>query len=270
MSSHVDNHENSLSLLSQSSLNGLVDITIDSDALKIRLQNVDKRNCLNIQMMQAINKAVIEITNDHAVKFVVVDHVSPVFSSGMDLREILEYGKTPDLALHPINHLASVLTSIASLKKPVVLCLDGLVAAAGLSFMGVADVILATKQTSLFLPELRLGVVPGLVGVTFGRLVSRNSWWQLALSEKPLPITDLPDDGAWAITANNDASAQALQTLISSIRSVDYEALIATKALLATALPTAQVIDNAAATSIEFFQEPSTLEKIRKRLGLTG
>ncbi|HMK12825.1 MAG TPA: enoyl-CoA hydratase/isomerase family protein, partial [Acidimicrobiales bacterium] len=122
---------------------------------------------------------------------VLLDGVGPSFSSGGDLDE---FGSFPDPATaHAIRLTRSAARLLAHIGDRVEVRLHGSCLGAGIELAAFAGRVIAHPETTMGLPEVPLGLVPGAGGTASLPLrVGRQRTALLALTAEPIdPVTAL-------------------------------------------------------------------------------
>lgn len=89
---------------------------------------------------------------------VVLRGTPEVFCAGLDL------GAAPVGDAAAIGRFVALVERLTDLPVPVIAVVEGAVRGGGMAFVAVADIVLATPESSWQMPELHVGLVPGIVG----------------------------------------------------------------------------------------------------------
>lgn len=141
----------------------LVTVTDDARVRRITLSSPDTRNALSRQLLGELDAAVRGAA-DSTARVIVLDHESPAFCSGLDLREAS--GDSLDL-----GPLAAVLESLLATRQPVVAVVDGAVRAGGVGIMAACDIIVVRDSVTFAFTEVKIGAVPAIISATVFRRV---------------------------------------------------------------------------------------------------
>jgi 3-hydroxyacyl-CoA dehydrogenase len=134
-----------------------VQYELHSDVALIRLDN-PPMNGLSLATRRAAVTALEQARQDPGVRAVVLMGDAKVFSSGADVKE---FGSS--LAFQGPN-LSQLIRMVERSPKPVVAALGGWVMGGGLELALGCHYRIATPDSSLALPEVKLGLVPGAGG----------------------------------------------------------------------------------------------------------
>jgi hypothetical protein len=156
----------------------------EGDLLHLTLNRPERRNAYGRGVRDALVSALEVARIDERVR-VLLDGRGPAFSSGGDLAE---FGTAPDPVtahLVRIRHGAGLL--IDELKGRTTVRIHGACIGAGIEIPAFAGTVIAAPDTSIGLPEVAMGLVPGAGGtVSITRRIGRWRTAWLALSGERL------------------------------------------------------------------------------------
>jgi hypothetical protein len=157
------------------------------DTLVITLIRPDRLNALDAQMRDELVDALSLAAADSGVASVEWRGEGRSFCAGGDLDE---FGTRPDPAsAHLVRLLRSVGRMLAQLKKPTVTYLHGPCLGSGIELAAFTDTVVGAPDTTLALPEIGLGLVPGAGGtVSLTRRIGRLRTASLAFSAEPIDV----------------------------------------------------------------------------------
>ena len=178
------------------------------------LNNPDRRNALSSGMMAELRSRIAEAESDAVVKVVVIEARGPVFSSGHDLRELLD-GDLEDRTLI-FAACTELMESIRLLSKPVIASVQGLATAAGCQLVATCDLAVAAVDASFATPGVDIGLFCTTPGVAVGRAVSTKAAMELLLTGE-------------AITAENAQNLGLINRVVPASRLRDATLSLARK-----------------------------------------
>ena len=198
---------------------------IEGGAGRLRLNRPKALHSLNLDMVQAITRALLDWRDDPAVRIVLIDHAEGRgFCAGGDVvtiaKDVPEGGQAGrDFFFHEyrMNHL------MYTYRKPGVVFMDGVTMGGGVGISCPCRYRVATERTLFAMPETTIGLFPDVGG---GRYLSRLR----GRSAQYLALTGARLDGA-------DCVAMGLANFY-----VPSERLDAVKAALAAAPEKAESI----------------------------
>ena len=147
------------------------------------------RNALSRAMLDAVDDA-LDVAEDDAVQVVIVTGDEAAFSVGVDPDAIL--GSTQELAAR--SH--RVLDRIEGFPKPVIAAINGHCLGGGLELALTCHLRIASKRAKLGLPEISLGLFPGLGGTRrLPRIVGRARAYEMILTGRALTAEEARQAG---------------------------------------------------------------------------
>lgn len=127
--------------------------------VELTLNRPDKRNALNVPMLEALVAQVRAAELDNANRVLVLRGAGKVFCAGMDLAEATE----PERAHQSAHAVADALKTIARCRLVTVARVHGAAVAGGAGLMAACDLIVAAEDTKVGYPEVHRGLVAGLI-----------------------------------------------------------------------------------------------------------
>ncbi|MEM0463181.1 MAG: enoyl-CoA hydratase/isomerase family protein [Pyrobaculum sp.] len=133
---------------------------LEEGVYQLLLNYPEKLNVITLEMRRGIGEAVRDLRNLPAKVVVVASAGDKAFSAGGDMGEFLKT-TTADLL-----EWGRTLVELEELPVPTVAELKGYVLGGGLEFALSCDIRIASEDSVLGLPEVRLGMVPASGGLT--------------------------------------------------------------------------------------------------------
>ena len=164
------------------------------DTLVITLVRPKRLNALDAQMRDELMDALTLAAADDGITNVEWRGEGTSFCAGGDLDE---FGTRPDPATaHLVRLQRSVGRTLAALTKPTVSYLHGPCMGSGIELAAFTDTVVGAPDTTLALPEIGLGLVPGAGGtVSLTRRIGRLRTASLAFSAEPIDVTTAKEWG---------------------------------------------------------------------------
>jgi len=132
------------------------------DQLCITLNRPERRNAYGRELRGALVEALELAELDPSIAVVVLDGAGPAFCSGGDLDE---FGTTPDLVTaHLVRTRGGAALAMHRLAGRTEARLHGACVGAGIELPAFAGRVVATPDTTLRLPEVGMGLIPGAGG----------------------------------------------------------------------------------------------------------
>ncbi|HEY0946114.1 MAG TPA: enoyl-CoA hydratase/isomerase family protein [Opitutaceae bacterium] len=130
----------------------------------LTLNRPEKRNALNIAVLEELCLALAAVEKDLAKRVLVVRGAGPVFCAGLDLAEAV----VPEAAHLSAELIARALRSLAGSRLVTIAAVHGAAIAGGAGLMSACDLVVATREAKIAYPEVQRGLVASLV-MTFLR-----------------------------------------------------------------------------------------------------
>jgi 2-(1,2-epoxy-1,2-dihydrophenyl)acetyl-CoA isomerase len=129
----------------------------------IRLNRPKVLNAFNDELLLALGGAIRQADANSEIRSVIITGEGGAFCSGADIKSPWDI----ETAIHGLRRrLNPVLLAMDDLHKPLIAAIDGVVAGAGLGFIGVADARVATRRSRFVPATVKLGIVPD-GGITY-------------------------------------------------------------------------------------------------------
>ena len=141
-----------------------IELRVEDSVAEITLNRPERLNAWNEQFGNELRQAILEDSADPGVRAVLITGAGRGFSSGADLKEILERGASAEPApqvgdlLRDMYH--PIIKGIRELPKPVVAAVNGPAVGIGCSLALACDLIWAAKSAIFGLAFVNIGLVP--------------------------------------------------------------------------------------------------------------
>lgn len=136
-----------------------VRIERDGARADVILDRGDRRNALDLGLVEDLHRAAREVEHDPAVRCVVLRGAAAGFSSGIDATLLPELG-TPDGLRSVQPAFVRAFDRFARMAKPTIAEVHGWAIGAGFELALACDLRVIDSAATLGLPETRMGVVP--------------------------------------------------------------------------------------------------------------
>uniref|UniRef100_A0A182PUJ4 Enoyl-CoA hydratase domain-containing protein 3, mitochondrial n=1 Tax=Anopheles epiroticus TaxID=199890 RepID=A0A182PUJ4_9DIPT len=174
----------------------------------ILLDNEKTRNSLSLEMMNSIEKNIVENQHDAELRCIVLAAQGRVFSAGHNLKELTtEHGS--EYHKKVFHKCSELINAIHSAPVPVIAKVDGLAAAAGCQLIASCDMAVCSDISTFSTPGASFGIFCSTPGIAVVRAVPRmkaaymlftglpitaNEALQAGLVSKVVPQADLNDE----------------------------------------------------------------------------
>ena len=139
-------------------------LNINNEIAELRLDNVDKLNCLTVSMLEALDSHCNTLEKNPDVRVVLLtaegDHV---FCAGADISAWGDLAPF-DFSRDWIRHGHRVFNRLARLVQPTIAVVKGHAIGGGLELITACDLRVSSPTATFGMPETSIGVVPGWSG----------------------------------------------------------------------------------------------------------
>ena len=126
----------------------------------ITLNRPKALNALNTQLITELNQALDQLERDPEIGCMVLAGSEKAFAAGADIKEMVELS-FPDIYFDDFFSLAD---RIAQRRKPLIAAVSGYALGGGCELALMCDFIYCAANAKFALPEVTLGVLPGIGG----------------------------------------------------------------------------------------------------------
>ena len=158
-----------------------VTITVEDKIATVTLQRPEKRNALDLEMIEAIVAAGEELATRKDVRVVVLTGAGDAFCAGLDIAAmpLIAQAALADGGFTQRTHNNSNLFQAAAmvwaeLPQPVIAAVHGYALGGGFQIMLGADVRIAAPDTKLAIMEGKWGLIPDMGGMVLMRRLART------------------------------------------------------------------------------------------------
>jgi enoyl-CoA hydratase len=194
----------------------LLSLLEENGILYIKLNRPEKRNAINLQMLDELERCFNEVATRDSVGVVVLSGEGKIFCAGIDLFEIGRIaGMSAQNLRKDVRKLQRAFSEIEYLEKAVIAAIHGSAMGAGFELALACDLRIASEEATFSIPEVNLGVIPDLGGnqrlprivgvgrakelILTGKTISALAAERIGLVNKVVPLEDLQSTAkAWA------------------------------------------------------------------------
>ena len=130
----------------------------------LTLNRPEHRNALTIELMTKLIAGVESATADEQQRVLILKGAGKAFCTGMDLNEVAQSEKAHASA----ELVAKMLITLGEARLITIAAVHGAAVAGGGGIMSACDFVVAAARTKIGFPEVRRGLVPGMI-MTFLR-----------------------------------------------------------------------------------------------------
>jgi methylglutaconyl-CoA hydratase len=130
----------------------------------ITLNRPERRNALTLELLNDLVAAIKVASDQPQQRVLILRGAGAAFCTGLDLKEAADVGKAHATA----EMVAKTLVTLSQTHLITIAAVHGAAVAGGAGIMSACDFVVAAKKTRIGYPEVRRGLVAGLV-MTFLR-----------------------------------------------------------------------------------------------------
>lgn len=157
----------------------------------LTLDRPEARNAVNGDVARGLEAAIDRLEGDDDIWIGVLSHNGPVFSAGADLKIV---GTDPGQMMTERGGFAGIVTR--EREKPIIAAVDGPAFAGGCEIALACDLIVASREASFGLPEVKRSLVAAAGGLyRLPRILPWNVALELALTGDPIDAGRAADLG---------------------------------------------------------------------------
>jgi methylglutaconyl-CoA hydratase len=143
----------------------------------VTLNRPERRNSLTIELLSELISA-IKVASDQAdERVLILRGAGAAFCTGLDLKEAADQKKAHATA----EMVAKTLVTLAETRLVTIAAVHGAAVAGGAGIMSACDFVVAAEKTKIGYPEVRRGLVAGLVMTFLRRQIGERDMRELVL-----------------------------------------------------------------------------------------
>ena len=139
---------------------------IDADGnATVQLNRPEVHNAFDPEMVEALTATLRKLEADARVRAVVLTGTGKNFSAGADIehmRKSAKFSRAQNVA--NARATAEMLHTLYSLQKPTIACVRGAARGGGVGLVAACDIAIAERLATFRLSEVRLGIMPAMIG----------------------------------------------------------------------------------------------------------
>src|SRR6058998_1351160 len=194
----------------------------------VTLNRPERRNALSIQLLTELIASIKLASDETRERILILQGAGAAFCTGLDLKEAQNQTKahaTADLVAH-------VLGALNEARPVTIAAVHGAAVAGGAGLMSACDFVIAAEGTKIGYPEVRRGLVAGLVMTFLRRQVGERNMRELLLGSELIDANRAKEIGLVnRVVARNDLINEA-QKVADSVLQGAPGALAQTKRLI--------------------------------------
>src|SRR6266436_2397647 len=143
----------------------------------VTLNRPERRNALTLELLTELHDAIKAAAEQPPERVMILRGAGVAFCTGLDLKEAADQTKAHATA----EMVAKTLIAIAETRLVTIAVVHGAAVAGGAGIMSACDFVIAAEKTKIGYPEVRRGLVAGLVMTFLRRQVGERNLRELVL-----------------------------------------------------------------------------------------
>src|SRR5438477_5764341 len=156
-------------------------VLIEKESPKIHVATLNRpehRNALTIELLTELCAAINVASEQPEQRVLILRGAGAAFCTGLDLKEAADTTKAHATA----EMVANTLVAISQTRLVTIAAVHGAAVAGGAGIMSACDFVVAAERTKIGYPEVRRGLVAGLVMTFLRRQVGERNMRELLFS----------------------------------------------------------------------------------------
>lgn len=163
-------------------MSSIIRETLEKGIVVLSLNRPEKRNALNLELMDELTSLVSTLENDPSQRIIILKGEGKVFCAGLDLEQARDREKAELSA----NAVAGMLTTIHGTCLITIAAVHGAAFAGGGGLAAACDIVIAEEGASFGFPEVRRGLVAAQVAALLAGQMSLRHLKELLLLGKEI------------------------------------------------------------------------------------
>jgi methylglutaconyl-CoA hydratase len=194
----------------------------------VTLNRPERRNALTIELLTDLCAAIKSASDDPQQRVMILRGAGAAFCTGLDLKEAADHTKAHATA----EMVANTLIVISQTRLITIAAVHGAAVAGGAGIMSACDFVVAAERTKIGYPEVRRGLVAGLVMTFLKRQIGERNMRELLLGSELIDAKRAKEIGLVnRVVARDDLMSEA-QKFAESVLQGAPGALAHTKRLI--------------------------------------
>ncbi len=209
-----------------------ISVSLEEGIAVLKINRPKVLNALNRTTLLEIQRALKELEKDPEVRVLIITgEGEKAFVAGADISEMAPMNPKEALEFSKLGH--ETLSLIEEFPSPVIAAVNGYALGGGLELVLACDIILASENARLGLPEVTLGICPGFGGtqrlprligkarakelIFTGEMIDAKKAYEFGIVNKVIPQDKLLDEAkeiARKIAKNGPLAVRAAKRLV--------------------------------------------------------
>jgi methylglutaconyl-CoA hydratase len=194
----------------------------------VTLNRPERRNALTLELLTELQAAVKVVSDQPQERVLILRGAGAAFCTGLDLKEAADHANAHATA----EMVANTLIAISQTHLITIAAVHGAAVAGGAGIMSACDFVVAAQRTKIGYPEVRRGLVAGLVMTFLRRQVGERNMRELLFGSELIDAERAKEIGLVnRVVARDDVMSEA-QKFAESVLQGAPGALAQTKRLV--------------------------------------
>src|SRR6266446_562550 len=205
-----------------------ISFTIDDRVARITLARPPV-NILNIAMMQEVNTALEECSEQRELAAIVFD-AGPdcrAFSAGVSVEE-----HAPETIFQMLDSFHAIFRNLEQIGKPTVAVVNGAALGGGCELVAMCDFVIAGDQARFGQPEIKLGVFPPVAAILLPRIIGDKRARELILTGDMIEASEALRLGLVNHVVAPVELEQKIESILAKLRELSASSLAMTRTAL--------------------------------------
>lgn len=212
---------------------------IDGDVLTVTINRPEKRNAVTVDGYHGIKRAAMIVADEPELNFLVITGTGDVFCTGGDMGADNNPDRRWDMFTEAYD--ATPFETLGKIPKIVVCAVNGMALGGGLVMSLYADLVIASDQARLRVPDLTRGVYEAFVAARIPQRIGTLRANHLIYGNDWIDATEAERLGLVGKVVPHDSLAAETAALLDRVRKTGPAARAAMKREMARALPPVDV-----------------------------
>jgi methylglutaconyl-CoA hydratase len=194
----------------------------------VTLNRPERRNSLTIELLNELIAAIKVASDQPHERVLILRGAGAAFCTGLDLNEAADEKKAHATA----EMVAQTLITLAETRLVTIAAVHGAAVAGGAGIMSACDFVVAAEKTKIGYPEVRRGLVAGLVMTFLRRQVGERNMRELVLGGELIEVERAREIGLVNRVVARDQLMNEAQKFADSVLQGAPNAIAQTKRLI--------------------------------------
>jgi methylglutaconyl-CoA hydratase len=193
----------------------------------VTLNRPERRNALTIELLTELTAAIKAVSDDVHARILIFRGAGAAFCTGLDLK-----AATSQNAQATAEMVAETLLTLSQTRLVTIAAVHGAAVAGGAGIMSACDFVVAAEGTKIGYPEVRRGLVAGLVMTFLRRQIGERNMRELLLGSELIDAERAKEIGLVNRVVSQENLMTEAQKFADSVLQGAPDALTQTKRLI--------------------------------------